>query len=105
MNVLSQQPPAQYFLRTIFTRLVVFPASQILGTGKVGNNKERKWGKDRRQRAKQKSSIMSVLVFSIKNVSAGFDKEWVSSTFFFSLLLMTRLHFFKLFKCELILSL
>lgn len=80
MNVLSQQPPAQYFLRTIFTRVVVFPASQIHGTEKVGNNKERKWGKGRRQRGKQKPSIMSVLVFSIKNT--GFDKEWMPSTFF-----------------------
>ena len=40
MNILSQQPPAQYFLRTIFTRSVFFPATQIYGTGEVDNNKE-----------------------------------------------------------------
>lgn len=39
-NILSQQPPAQYFLRTIFTSLVAFPASQIYGTEEVDNNKE-----------------------------------------------------------------
>lgn len=40
VNILSQQPPAQYFLRTIFTGLVAFPASQIYGTEEVDNNKE-----------------------------------------------------------------
>lgn len=68
VNILSQQPSYQYFLRTIFTRLVVFPASQISGTGEVDHNKERKPGKGRGQRGKWKPSITSVLVFLVKNV-------------------------------------